>query len=364
MTTTVNDPGGGGAGGGGSGFTLRDPPDTFNGATQVAAETARDDANTGITDTAPWDDDPNLAIILTWPVVPTNTIYQVRRDDAWVDAVNTIRGPGGPGGSPGTPGGGALQLLGIFDETIVAATDDIWLDLGFDWPTESRWVLYSVNGGRSYWFDLEAVRDKDAAVIGAASAAADRSIILENVSGAVYFGRNAAGRALIEFASTVGAVVVSLFTPVPGPAVDPDSVVTALRNFLAAGVQSGIKVEMTATGELNILTGPPTHTSQYVAVKATNDFDATDFTGANGEVWGIGAIEAIPDTIAGNVYVAVARLAADDATTYADLDESGSNILGSLLIQSAVQIAIGGSAYNRFITSAAGDFGGGKVELR
>ena len=352
---------GGGGGGGGGGLKFRTPADEYTAATKVAAEALRD---ADITDTAEFDADPNLAIILNWPAVPTDTEYQVRRSDAWADVTSAIRGRVGPGGAAGAPGGGALQLLGIFDETIVAATDDIWLDLGFDWPTESRWVLYSVNGGRSYWFDLEAVRDKDAAVIGAASAAANRSIILENVSGAVYFGRNAAGRALIEFASTVGAVVVSLFTPVPGPAVDPDSVVTALRNFLAAGVQSGIKVEMTATGELNILTGPPTHTTQYVAVKATNDFDGADFTGANGIEFGPGAFATVPSTLTGNVFFAVARPATDDAPTYADLDDSGTNQIGTSLVENAVSVLIGGVTYDRWISSAAANFGGAKLEFR
>ena len=89
-------PRGGKASGGGGGIILRSPVDTFNGATKSAAESARD---AGISDTTPFDDNPNLAIILTWPVTPTNTVYQVRRSNAWVDVTGVVRGPRGIGGS-------------------------------------------------------------------------------------------------------------------------------------------------------------------------------------------------------------------------------------------------------------------------
>ena len=112
----------GGGGGQGGGLLLRSPVDTFNGATRAAAETARD---AGITDTTPFDDNPNLAIILTWPVTPTNTVYQVRRGSAWADVTGVVRGPMGSVGSqgrfdvycyansitaPSTPTGGTYNL--------------------------------------------------------------------------------------------------------------------------------------------------------------------------------------------------------------------------------------------------------------
>ena len=91
----VFEPVGGVGGGGGGGLLLRSPVDTFNGATKAAAETARDADPGGITDTTPFDDNPNLAIILTWPVTPTNTVYQVRRGGAWADVTTVVRGPMG-----------------------------------------------------------------------------------------------------------------------------------------------------------------------------------------------------------------------------------------------------------------------------
>ena len=84
--------GGGGAGGGGIAFNT--PRDIFNGATRAAAEALRDST---ITDTAPWDDDPILGIILTWPVVVTDTIYQVRRSGQWVDVDVLVEGDDGDG---------------------------------------------------------------------------------------------------------------------------------------------------------------------------------------------------------------------------------------------------------------------------
>ena len=68
------------------------PRDIFNGATRAAAEALRDST---ITDTAPWDDDPILGIILTWPVVVTDTIYQVRRSGQWVDVDVLVEGDDG-----------------------------------------------------------------------------------------------------------------------------------------------------------------------------------------------------------------------------------------------------------------------------
>ena len=84
--------------GSGGGLLLRTPPDIFTAATRAAAETARDAA---ITDTTPFDDNLNLAIILAWPATPTNTVYQVRRASAWADVTAVVRGPMGLVGSQG-----------------------------------------------------------------------------------------------------------------------------------------------------------------------------------------------------------------------------------------------------------------------
>ena len=86
------------------GILLRVPNDVFNGATKVAAETARDAA---ITDTTPFDENPALAIILTWPVVVTDTVYQARRSNAWADVTGVVRGPRGAASTAAGPAGAA-----------------------------------------------------------------------------------------------------------------------------------------------------------------------------------------------------------------------------------------------------------------
>ena len=85
-------------GGGGGGLILRVPADEFTGGTLAEAIAARDHAVTGITDTAPFDANPNLAVILTaTDPNPDVTYYFVRRGAAWANVTNTVRGPGGPG---------------------------------------------------------------------------------------------------------------------------------------------------------------------------------------------------------------------------------------------------------------------------
>ena len=109
--------GGGGAGGGGIAFNT--PRDIFNGATRAAAEALRDST---ITDTAPWDDDPILGIILTWPVVVTDTIYQVRRSGQWVDVDVLVEGDDGNDGSTGPAGPQSRMVLYAYINTATAPT--------------------------------------------------------------------------------------------------------------------------------------------------------------------------------------------------------------------------------------------------
>ena len=109
----------GGAGGGGGGLTLGPPTNSFNGATRAAAETARDTyATANPAWLAQYDAEATYTIILTWPVTPTNTVYQARRSSAWADVTRAgIRGPQGapPGptgcrtGTDGTSGDGRAR---------------------------------------------------------------------------------------------------------------------------------------------------------------------------------------------------------------------------------------------------------------
>ena len=60
-------------------------PNTFSATDRAAAEAMRDMLLVGAA-LAPFDADPNLGILLSWPVGDqTSTIYQVRQNGAWVD---------------------------------------------------------------------------------------------------------------------------------------------------------------------------------------------------------------------------------------------------------------------------------------
>ena len=82
-----------GGGGGAGGLTLGPPTNSFNGASEAAAETARDAYETA---NAAWlaqyDTEPTFTIELSWPATPTNTKYQARRALAWADVTPIIRG--------------------------------------------------------------------------------------------------------------------------------------------------------------------------------------------------------------------------------------------------------------------------------
>ena len=89
---------GAGAGGGG-GLTLGPPTNTFNGADRATAEAARDTyAGANVAWLAEYDAEPTYTIIITWPVIPTNTVYQSRRSSAWADVTGLVRGPMGIAG--------------------------------------------------------------------------------------------------------------------------------------------------------------------------------------------------------------------------------------------------------------------------
>ena len=93
---------GGGGGGSGGGLTLGPPTNSFTAATKAAAETARDTyATANPTWLTEYDAQPTYTIILAWPAVPTNTVYQARRSLAWADVTGLVRGPRGVAGAQG-----------------------------------------------------------------------------------------------------------------------------------------------------------------------------------------------------------------------------------------------------------------------
>ena len=84
------------------GLTLGPPTNEFNAATRAAAETARDDYATANPLWLPqYDAEPTFTIVLSWPVIPTDTIYQSRRSSVWADVTGLVRGAKGDLGAQG-----------------------------------------------------------------------------------------------------------------------------------------------------------------------------------------------------------------------------------------------------------------------
>ena len=97
---------------------------------------------TGITgtDLALFDANPNLAIILEWPVAtPTSTVYQVRRASSWADVTAVVRGERGLTGSAGAAGAagatGATGPAGADGATGPAGADGATGPAGADGAT-------------------------------------------------------------------------------------------------------------------------------------------------------------------------------------------------------------------------------------
>ena len=137
-------------------------------------------------------------------------------------ADSTVPGPAGADGIDGVTGGGALQAVGTFSETIDVNNSGRFIDMGFAWPTDRKWIAYSINGAM-FWFDGESVYDPTngiaPSVAGTASTAATRRRIVENVPGQTNFGRTAPNQMLIEFSSSgIGAITVGVWAYVPGDA--------------------------------------------------------------------------------------------------------------------------------------------------
>ena len=89
-------------GGSGSGLVLGPPQNKFTGASESAAETARDDyATANAAWLAQYDATPTFLIEVTYG---STTTYQARRGSAWVDVTPIVRGPEGGDGTDGTDG--------------------------------------------------------------------------------------------------------------------------------------------------------------------------------------------------------------------------------------------------------------------
>ena len=106
----------------------------------------------------------------------------------------------------------------------MAATDDIFLDMGFTWPVGTEFIAYYIEGDageepRLLWmlgdYIYGPVNGVTASTAGTASATATRRQVREQISPVMYVGRTATDGALIEFSSTFTSPDVRFYRYVP-----------------------------------------------------------------------------------------------------------------------------------------------------
>ena len=145
---------------------------------------------------------------------------------------------------------------------------------------------------------------------------------------------------------------------------ESDAAVGGVTQLRVVGATASIVV---AAGIATLTIGSgaaPTHTTdQYLALKATDDFTPGDFTGAQGVAFPDGSHTATAPDVTGNVYFAIARLAADPDLVFVDVDNSGLNQLGGLTKQTAT-ITILSNEYEVWVSNHNAEYNGAVVEAR
>ena len=110
---------------------------------------------------------------------------------------------------------------------------------------------------------------------------------------------------------------------------------------------------------------PSTHTSQYLALKATDDPTAADFEGANGVAFATGTHTAVaPSTPAGNVYLLLWRIATDPEPVFLDVNNSGFNQFGGLTKQANTIDLTNGDTGEVWVSNNALAYQAASVEFR
>ena len=110
---------------------------------------------------------------------------------------------------------------------------------------------------------------------------------------------------------------------------------------------------------------PSTHSSQYLALKATDDPTAADFEGANGVAFAVGTHTAIaPSTPAGNVYLLLWRISTDPEPVFLDVNNSGFNQFGAVMKQVATIDLTNGDTGEVWVSENALAYQAASVEFR
>ena len=152
------------------------------------------------------------------------------------------------------------------------------------------------------------------------------------------------------------------------PVQDEGTVVLAAPtaiNFVGAGVAvtmvAGVATVTIAGGSAV----PSTHSSQYLALKATDAPAVTDFEGVNGVAFADGSHTAIaPSTPAGNVYLLLWRIATDPEPVFLDVNHSGFNQFGALVKEATNITLTNGDVGEVWVSENALAYQAASVEFR
>ena len=352
----------------------------FNGTDRTAAETARDTYATANADwLSTYDNDPLLFIRLTFG---TTTVYQVRQGSAWYDVPLVVKGDPGEDADASASqaartGAEAAQAASeaARDQAIAARTGAETAETGAETAQTGAETAQAAAEAARTGAEAAVQTGAQAAQTGA-EAARDQAVAARTGAETARTGAETAQAAAMVSAGQSAASAMAAQTAQVAAEAARDAaqsltgVDTAVGTALAAAVTDNIETGITVTyenGKLNFVVpsggGQPTHTSQYLAVKATQAFVAADFTGANGVPFPTGSHTVTAPVIAGNNYFALARLATDPDPTFLDLDMSGLNQIGGVTEQSAT-VTINGSAYDVWVSNRAIDVSGALVEFR
>ena len=349
---------GSGSGGGGGGLILRVPPDEFTGGTLAEAIAARDHAMTGITDTAPFDDNPNLAVILTaTDPDPDQTYYFVRRGAAWANVTNTVRGPRGLGPTDAqittlvagfaraTPVGtaplGVLPAALALDTEVTAAIDALKGGVDVAYDTLAELADARVTGGRVAGTDIELTRAGEAALtVDASGLGTTETRVAQLIQAAL--------QAAVQGNAETGIDVTYQSDGTFDFAVTAGGGLTLATVLAAILAGTGITVDRSQPGQITISSAATAHPTLRFGTSADEVPQAAELTvvGANG----MGTIVAY----VGDMHLLIARLESegDISSVLFSNDQSDTNQIGAFA-KYAATVDVGGDTYSVWVSNQA-----------
>ena len=299
---------------------------------------------------------------------------------------NTTWRTGGGGGG----GGGALTVTKTAPNFFVAPigqetgvdldqTATNYLDLDATTVFINRGTAFEVEDGTNSKQRLKCLKSGNYSIlvgmaIGVPSTGSTRSNIISSID----VKRSGVAVEATEFEQAVYArntVIVGSFTTSLTVDLEADDLIEMLlyravdftANMDIGGDNSFISItENVGTPTVTGGGGAPvTHTSQYLALKATDNPTAADFEGANGVAFAAGSHTAIaPSTPAGNVYLLLWRISTDPEPVFLDVNNAGLNQFGAVMKQVGTIDLTNGDTGEVWVSENALAYQAASVEFR